>query len=60
MDVDSWSVVEGQPLAPRVIEEVLLRRLEGREDEPTELKARGEKPSGSESEQEEGEMACSV
>ncbi len=60
MDIDSWSVVEGQPLAPRVIEEVLLRRLEGRADERTALTPKGEKPPRSEKELEEGEMACSV
>jgi len=58
IDVDSWSVVEGQPLAPRVIEEVLLGRLEGREDAPLKQAPREQAPT--KDEQEEGEMACSV
>lgn len=58
MDIDSWSVVEGQPLAPRVVEEVLLARLEGRPDpRPETVPTARVTPEQQEA---EGELACSV
>ncbi|MFP3940359.1 MAG: 2-oxoacid:acceptor oxidoreductase subunit alpha [Thermoanaerobaculia bacterium] len=54
VDVDCWSVVEGQPIPPGAIEAELLRRLEGREPEAA---APVEELIVSET---EGDVACSV